>query len=304
VASRRRLWFRVYVLSVALTGLSCSPLHHAPRHPGQTPLRIIDVHTHTRFSGEIVQATGVPNTRERYFQELRDAGVVGAVSHSSRDGAGDVDLRSHHVLHCAGLDDRVDARGLEADLKSGKFGCIKIYLGYVHQFASHPSYEPAYRLAERYDVPVVFHTGDTYSPRAKLKYADPLTIDEVAVDHPRVKFVIAHCGNPWIQSAAEVAYKNPNVYLECSALLTGDMSQRRPQDVEEYVVRPIGWIFGYLEDPTKLMFGTDWPLVAVGPYVEAYKRAIPEKHWDDVFYENALRVFRIPGLEGRTRSER
>ena len=34
-----------------------------------------------------------------------------------------------------------------------------------------------------FDVPVVFHTGDTSSKRAKLKYADPLTIDEVAVDH-------------------------------------------------------------------------------------------------------------------------
>ena len=38
----------------------------------------------------------------------------------------------------------------------------------------------------------------------------------------RSTFVIAHCGNPWIESAAEVAYKNPNVYIECSAMLTGD----------------------------------------------------------------------------------
>jgi hypothetical protein len=68
-------------------------------------------------------------------------------------------------------------------------------LGYVHRYAYDRQYEPIYRLAQKYDVPVVFHTGDTNSVRAKIKFADPLTIDEVAVDHPKVTFVIAHCGN-------------------------------------------------------------------------------------------------------------
>jgi predicted TIM-barrel fold metal-dependent hydrolase len=51
------------------------------------------------------------------------------------------------------------------------------------EYKGHKFYEPAYQLAQKYDVPVIFHTGDTYSVKAKLKYADPLTIDEVAVDH-------------------------------------------------------------------------------------------------------------------------
>ena len=108
----------------------------------------------------------------------------------------------------------------------------KIYLGYVHRYAYDPVYRPYYEFAGKYKVPVVFHTGDTASKRAKLKYADPLTVDEVAVDYPNTTFVIAHCGNPWIESAAEVAYKNDNVYLECSALLTGDLSSMRPRQVE------------------------------------------------------------------------
>ena len=118
-------------------------------------------------------------------------------------------------------------------------------------------------------------------------------MDEVAVDHPSTTFVIAHCGNPWIESAAEVAYKNANVYLECSALLTGDLSKMPPEKVETYVVRPISWIFGYLEDPTKLMFGTDWPLTKVGPYIEAYKRAIPKQYWPQVFHDNAAKIFKL-----------
>jgi predicted TIM-barrel fold metal-dependent hydrolase len=41
------------------------------------------------------------------------------------------------------------------------------------------------------------------------------------------------------------------------------------------------------------MFGTDWPLSKIKPYLEAYKRAIPKEHWNDVFYENAVKVFKF-----------
>jgi predicted TIM-barrel fold metal-dependent hydrolase len=116
-------------------------------------------------------------------------------------------------------------------------------------------------------------------------------VDEVSVDHRKVNFVIAHCGNPWIESAAEVAYKNPNVYLDGSALLIGDLETMPPEKVDEYVVRPLRWIFGYVEDPTKLMFGTDWPLTSVKPYLKAFQQAIPREHWKAVFHDNALRVF-------------
>jgi len=41
------------------------------------------------------------------------------------------------------------------------------------------------------------------------------------------------------------------------------------------------------------MFGTDWPLVSIKPYVEAHKRAIPKEHWRAVFHDNAVRVFKL-----------
>lgn len=255
---------------------------------------IIDVHTHTAFDGQRNTDRGIQRTEEQYFKEWQEAGVVGAISHASSEGGNLFDLKKRNVIYCAGVGERVNAVELESGLRSHKYGCIKVYLGYVHRYAYDPKYEPVYKLAEKYDVAVVFHTGDTNSSRAKLKYADPLTIDEVAVDHPKVRFVIAHCGNPWIESAAEVAYKNPNVYLECSAMLIGDLAQTPKEKIDAFVVRPISWIFGYVEDPKKLMFGTDWPLAPIKPYVEAYKRAIPPEHWKAVFHDNAVRVFKFP----------
>jgi len=56
-------------------------------------------------------------------------------------------------------------------------------------------------------------------------------------------------------------------------------------------VKPLRWIFGYVNDPTKLMFGTDWPLTEIGPYLEVFKRAIPKEHWKAVFHDNAARVY-------------
>lgn len=255
-------------------------------------LPVIDAHTHAVFARG-ADAGRRASRMAQYFKEWEAAGVVGAVAHTATDGGNYQELPGRNVIYCAGVGDIVNLRALASGLRTGKYGCIKIYLGYVHRYAYSKQYEAVYRLAEQYDVPVVFHTGDTDSRTAKLKYADPLTIDEVAVDHPKVNFVIAHCGNPWIESAAEVAYKNPNVYLECSAMLAGDLSQMPAEKVETYVVRPIAWIFGYVEDPRKLMFGSDWPVTNIKSYLDAYKRAIPREHWNAVFYENAARVFKF-----------
>lgn len=285
--------------SLLLHFLSCCALifqigcASAPQKPSSGGLKIIDAHVHTHFGGGKERTSGIELSRDSLLREMREAGVVGGIAHTDGKGGEYTDLRSQNIKHCAGVEATVDARRIEKGLKSGQYGCIKIYLGYVHQYAYDPNYEPAYRLAEKYDVPVVFHTGDTYSSQGKLKYADPLTIDEVAVDHPKVRFVIAHLGNPWIQSAAEVAYKNPNVYLDGSALLIGDLSQLPKEKVKAYVIDPLAWVFGYVEDPSKLMFGTDWPLTRIAPYVEAFKEAIPEEHWNAVFHDNAVRIFKL-----------
>jgi predicted TIM-barrel fold metal-dependent hydrolase len=261
-------------------------------------LPIIDAHTHTHFTGEPEQTSGIPDTKEEYIREMRAAGVVGAVSHTSQGGAGYFpELKEQGVVFCYGVRDKLDAADLEQALKSKKYGCVKIYLGYAHHFAYEPLYRPAYKLAEKYNVPVVFHTGDTYSTKAKIKYSDPMAIDEVAVDFPKTTFVIAHLGNPWINTATEVAYKNPNVYVEASAIMIGDLSKMTPQAFETQLVAPIRWAFQYMENPDKMMFGTDWPLTGMKDYIAAYKQAIPQKYWCKVFFENAVKVFHMDELK-------
>ncbi len=58
-------------------------------------------------------------------------------------------------------------------------------------------------------------------------------------------------------------------------------------------MKPLKWVFSYVEVPAKLMFGTDWPLTDVASYVQAFKRAIPKEHWKAVFHDNAAKVFKF-----------
>jgi uncharacterized protein len=260
------------------------------------PIAIIDAHIHTAFTDSIEPVSGIVNSRDSLLASMRRAGIVGAVAHTDSAGGGWVDLSDHGIIHCGGVGAAPDLARLDAGLRDGHYRCIKVYLGYAWRYAADPVYAEVYELARTYGVPVVFHTGDTWSTRGKLKYADPLTIDEVAVDHPDVTFVIAHAGYPWYVSAAEVAYKNPNVYLEASAFMVGNPATVDAAWLDRYVVQPISWVFGYLEDPRKLMFGTDWPLIDMEGYVAAWKRAIPREDWQAVFHDNAARVFGIPDI--------
>lgn len=289
----------ISVLFLTLFVVGCSSMSakkNILENSSDQPVRVIDAHTHTHFDGLPEKGSGISNTKEQYFRELKESNVIGAVSMNSRNGGGLLIDPDHHIVNCVGIAIPVNYQKIEEGIKNKKYRCIKIYLGYVHAFAADRAYLPLYKMADQYKIPVVFHTGDTYSIKGKLKFSDPLTVDEIAVDFPNVNFVIAHIGNPWFQTAAEVAYKNPNVYLDGSALLIGNLSEYSEEDLQKYVIEPLKYVFGYVEDPKKLMFATDWPLTSMKDYLSVFKRAIPKENWDDVFYKNARLVFQMNDL--------
>jgi predicted TIM-barrel fold metal-dependent hydrolase len=128
---------------------------------------------------------------------------------------------------------------------------------------------------------------------AKVKFADPLGVDEIAVTYPKITFVIAHLGNPWFHSAAEVVYKNDNVYVDVSAILLDDVAEIDPETVEDLLIKPTRWVFRYVENPEKFLFGSDWPLSKISSYRDAVLKAIPQEHWGRVLRDNAKKVFKI-----------
>jgi predicted TIM-barrel fold metal-dependent hydrolase len=204
-------------------------------------------------------------------------------------------------LHAVGVADptRTDPdhlRRAEAALAARQVRALKGYLGYLPYGPDHPGYAPYYELAARHGVPFVFHTGDTYSPRAKLRYAQPLLADEVAVDHPDVRFVLAHLGNPWLTEAAEVVYKNVNVWADLSGLAVGDglsFNAEERQDMLRDTAAAVRRAFQYAERPNRFLYGSDWPLAPMSAYLDFVRAAIPAPYHAQVFEENARTLFRI-----------
>lgn len=106
-----------------------------------------------------------------------------------------------------------------------------------------------YGLCESEGVPVMFHTGTSVFPGARNKFGDPMLVDDVAVDFPKLKIVLAHGGRPlWTETAQFLARRHPNVYLEISSSPPSTLLQLFPK-LEQ------------LADKT--IFGSDWP----GPHV-------------------------------------
>lgn len=102
-----------------------------------------------------------------------------------------------------------------------------------------------YRRCEERGLPVLIHTGTSIFPGARSKWGNPMEIDDVAIDYPKLTIVMAHGGRPlWMEEAFFVLRRHPNVYLELSGI--------PPARLLEYFPR--------LTDIShKTIWGTDWP---------------------------------------------
>ncbi len=183
-----------------------------------------------------------------------------------------------------------DLRELADFLEGGLVKGLKLYPGYEPFYPHDKRMKIVYDLAEEFDVPVMIHSGDTYSPKGKVKFSHPLEIDEVAVDHPNVKFVICHLGNPWLTDCMEVVYKNQNVYADISGLVLGEFTE----SFEDYMADEIKDVILYAGDSGRFLYGTDWPICSMGSYVNFVKQlGLSEEAYRLVMYENARRLFKL-----------
>jgi len=102
-----------------------------------------------------------------------------------------------------------------------------------------------YRTAEQHGTPVMVHTGTSIFPGARNRYGDPLFLDDVAVDFPNLRILMAHGGRPiWMTTAFFLLRRHRNLYLDISGI--------PPKLLLQYFPR-------LQEIAAKTLFGTDWP---------------------------------------------
>jgi predicted TIM-barrel fold metal-dependent hydrolase len=134
---------------------------------------------------------------------------------------------------------------LERLVRDDGFQGIKLYPVYQHHYLNDSRMYPLYAKAQELGIPVLVHTGSSMFKGARIKYGNPLHLDDVAIDFPDLSLLLAHSGRPfWYEQAFWMARRHVNVYLEISGLPAKNLLAYFPR-------------LELLAD--KVIYGSDWP---------------------------------------------
>jgi predicted TIM-barrel fold metal-dependent hydrolase len=183
-------------------------------------------------------------------------------------------------------------RGSEAVAEAKRL----IAAGGIRGFKLHPPLQqfhpndqrmyPFYEVLNAARLPVIFHTGHsgigTGMPGGggvRLKYGNPMDIDDVAVDFPDMPIIMAHPSFPWQDEAISVCLHKPQVYI--------DLSGWSPKYFSPTLVQYANTLLKH-----KVLFGSDYPLIAPDRWLADFdKIAIKDDVRPLILKENALRLF-------------
>jgi uncharacterized protein len=151
-----------------------------------------------------------------------------------------------------------------------------------------PAHYPLYAAAAELAVPIVFHTGQTGIGAGlpggrgiKLRYSDPMLLDDIAADHPDLTVIMAHPSVPWQDAAISIATHKANVYI--------DLSGWSPKYFPPQLVRAAN---GLLQ--RKILFGSDYPVISPDRWMTDFDALeIKAEVRPLILKENAVRVLRL-----------
>ncbi|MDY6864073.1 MAG: amidohydrolase family protein [Thermodesulfobacteriota bacterium] len=124
---------------------------------------------------------------------------------------------------------------------------LKLWPSYQFFYPHDPVMYPLYSLAQEKEIPVMFHIGSSKLVGAKLKYCDPIYLDDIARDFPELTIIMAHSGRGfWYDKAFHLSTLHENIYMEISGLPPDNLLKYFP-DLEK--------------NADKIIFGSDIPTI-------------------------------------------
>ncbi|MFF2114393.1 4-hydroxyphenyl-beta-ketoacyl-CoA hydrolase [Rhodococcus koreensis] len=168
----------------------------------------------------------------------------------------------------------------------------------VKGFKFHPSMQgfepndrrfyPLYDAITEAGVPALFHTGQTGIGAGlpgghgiKLRYSDPMLLDDVAADFPDLTVIMAHPSVPWVDAQISIATHKANVYI--------DLSGWSPKYFPPQLVKAANSMLR-----GKVLFGSDFPVIQVDRWIKDFENLdIKPEVAPLIFKQNALRVLGI-----------
>ena len=149
---------------------------------------------------------------------------------------------------------------------------------------------PLYEVIAEHGLVALFHTGQTGVGAGtrggggiRLKYSNPLYIDDVAADFPDMDIIMAHPSFPWQDEALSIAIHKPRVYI--------DLSGWSPKYFSPKLVQYAGSLLRH-----KVLFGTDFPVITPERWIDDFENvSIKPEVRPLIMKENAARLFGLSG---------
>ena len=279
-------------------------------------LTAIDIHTHAEVScrqppdpiqAEFEEAATAyfgaepkrPTIAETvaYYRERNIGFVMFTVD--SESGSGIRRIPNEEIIEAADENPDIMIAFASIDPHKGKAGALEarrlIEDHGVKGFKFHPPIQnchpndpvawPIYEVIAEYKLPAIFHTGHSGMGSGmpggggiRLKWGQPMLLDDVAVDFPDMTIILAHPSWPWTDEALSMALHKPNVYID----LSGWSPKYFPPQIERYANTQLGH---------KFLFGSDFPLITPDRWIADFKAAgFRENVHEPILKGNALKL--------------
>lgn len=286
---------------------------------------IVDVHTHVfrpdrdfgpRLFGDLrrcgVDCTGWGDVAERHISttEAADVSILFGIQaaatgwHVPNDAvAAHAQRAPDRLIFFASVDPgqgdfRDELRRCHQELRCQGIKLAPIYQG-VHPLD--PRYREIYQYCQKHGLPIMIHMATTFSSGTPIEYARPAHMDQVAIDFPDLKIVLAHLGHPWEGETIAVIRRNANLFADISALYY------RPWQF----YNSMRLLVEYRADP-KVLFGSDFPFTTTSDSLAGLRRinailgqsglpAIPDEVVEGIIHRDALALL---GLKDPRKPER
>lgn len=156
---------------------------------------------------------------------------------------------------------------------------IKIYCGHEPIFLDGEQLKPVYGIAEKYGVPVLFHSGWD-----NARYSSPEVIKRAAGLYSEVKFVCCHCCYPKLAECFETLAEFENVYFDLSSAADDLSIAGQIKNAVENAVRDM---------PERIIFGSDFACCNQREHIEFFKGLeISDNEKSMIFYKNAEKILK------------
>jgi hypothetical protein len=283
---------------------------------------MIDFHTHPVLIREFVekypnyeraarQVFNIGNNfqpLETFFLQMDVAGIEKAVllpidckrarkdAVSSNEQVAELCARSKRFIGFASVDPlkKGAARELENAVKKLGLKGLKLDPALQDFRPDAQKVYPVYEAAAALGIPLLIHTGMSWAPETPLERGMPLHLEQPIRDFPKLNFVLAHFGWPWVWEATAMALKYPNVYLDTSCLFYDS-----PKEFYQFVFSkqiPTTVIERSLRN--KVLFGSNYPRVEIKNMVHALKSLqLTEGCLNKILKENAEKLLGIVNSE-------